>query len=321
MKEKKENKKKFFATVAIVAVVVFVVAFKIETVLAQSDNPDVVEKNITINDDGLIFKISSKQGKISEMLSQQGIGIKEQDVIFPPLENELHGGMTVIIQRAKKITIHEGGKKETVYSLCKNVEQAVWEQKGMVLGEDDITSPPRQEAIKDGVNIKVTHVLIKEETGHEAIAYKTITKEDDKLSWRTKKVTQKGEKGVREIKYKVIYYDGKEISRKVLSKEVIKEPVIEEVTQGTYVKVGKAHTGGASWYAYTGTLSAANPWLPMGSYVKVTNKDNGKSVIVKINDRGPFGPGRIIDLDKVAFAKIADLGQGVVNVKMEEITN
>ena len=59
----------------------------------------------------------------------------------------------------------------------------------------------------------------------------------------------------------------------------------------------------------------------MGSYVKVTNTANGKSVIVKINDRGPFGAGRIIDLDKVAFQEIASLGQGVINVKMEEITN
>jgi uncharacterized protein YabE (DUF348 family) len=321
MKEKKENKKIFFATVAIVAIVVFIVVFEIETVLAENDNSDVVEKNITINDDGLIFRISSKQGKISEMLSQQGIDIRDQDVIFPPPNNELHGGMTVIIQRSKKITIREGGKKETVFTFCKNVEQAIWEQKGIALGEDDITNPSRQEAVKDGMDIKVTHVLIKEETGREMIDYKTLTKEDDKLSWRTKKVTQKGEKGTREIKYKVVYYDGKEISRKILSKEVVKEPVTEETTQGTYIKVGKAHTGGASWYAYTGTLSAANPWLPMGSYVKVTNKENGKSVIVKINDRGPFGPGRIIDLDKVAFAKIADLGQGVVNVKMEEITN
>jgi rare lipoprotein A len=51
----------------------------------------------------------------------------------------------------------------------------------------------------------------------------------------------------------------------------------------------------------------------------VTNTANGKSVIVRINDRGPFGGGRIIDLDKVAFAKIADIGTGVVQVVMEEI--
>ena len=111
------------------------------------------------------------------------------------------------------------------------------------------------------------------------------------------------------------------MNRRVIKTEVTKEPVLEVVTQGTYVQVGKSHRGGASWYAFTGTMAAANPWLPMGSYVKVTNMDNGKSVIVKINDRGPFVPGRIIDLDKVAFQKIASIGAGVINVKMEEITN
>ena len=95
----------------------------------------------------------------------------------------------------------------------------------------------------------------------------------------------------------------------------------EITTQGTYVKLGKSIPGAASWYALTGTMAAANPWLPKGSYVKVTNVDNGKSVIVVINDRGPFVPGRIIDLDKVAFQKIASIGAGVINVKMEEITN
>ncbi len=117
------------------------------------------------------------------------------------------------------------------------------------------------------------------------------------------------------------YHNGKEVSRKVLRAEVTKEPVTELITQGTYVKTGKSHRGAASWYAWTGTMAAANPWLPKGSYVRVTNMDNGKSVIVVINDRGPFVPGRIIDLDKVAFEKIASLGAGVINVKMEEIVN
>jgi rare lipoprotein A len=53
----------------------------------------------------------------------------------------------------------------------------------------------------------------------------------------------------------------------------------------------------------------------------VTNQSNGKSVIVKINDRGPFGKNRIIDLDKVAFAKIASIGAGIIDVKVEEVTN
>lgn len=321
--KKKTNKKQFSAAVAMFAIVVFVVfAFFAEEVFARSEESDkIAEKNITIDDDGLAFKVSTQKETVSGLLAENKIGIGEHDELFPAGDQKIHSQMTVIIRRGKKITIHEGGKTKQVYTTCKNIEQAIWEQGDILLGDDDFTKPSRQTVVGDGMDISVTHVQIKEETKQEPIEFKTITKEDDELSWRTKKVTQKGEKGIREILYKVVYYDGKEISRKALSKNVVKEPVNEEVTQGTYVKVGKAHSGAASWYAYTGQLCAANPWLPLGSYVKVTNRANGKSVIVKINDRGPFGAGRIIDLDKVAFAKIADLGAGVVDVKMEEITN
>ena len=58
---------------------------------------------------------------------------------------------------------------------------------------------------------------------------------------------------------------------------------------------------------------------PFGAKVKVTNKKNGKSVIVKINDRGPFVKGRIIDLSSSAFSSIANLDAGVIKVKIEVI--
>jgi rare lipoprotein A (peptidoglycan hydrolase) len=52
----------------------------------------------------------------------------------------------------------------------------------------------------------------------------------------------------------------------------------------------------------------------------VTNQENGKQIIVQVNDYGPDpGTGKIIDLDKVAFAKLASIGQGVIEVKIEEI--
>jgi rare lipoprotein A len=156
---------------------------------------------------------------------------------------------------------------------------------------------------------------------NDTFAFEKKVNEDSTLSWRKSIVTQKGEKGVQRLTYRVSTYDGKEVNRKLIKTETLQAPVTEITTQGTYVKVGKTHKGAASWYAFTGTLSAANPWLPIGSYVRVTNQENGKSVIVRINDRGPFVPGRIIDLDKVAFQKIASIGAGVINVTMEEIVN
>lgn len=64
-------------------------------------------------------------------------------------------------------------------------------------------------------------------------------------------------------------------------------------------------------------MTAAHKTLPFGSKVLVTNVRNGKSVIVRVNDRGPFVAGRCLDLSRGAFARIASLGSGVTTVEYE----
>jgi rare lipoprotein A len=66
-------------------------------------------------------------------------------------------------------------------------------------------------------------------------------------------------------------------------------------------------------------MTAAHKTLPFGSEVKVTNLNNGKSVTVRINDRGPFVKGRIIDLSRAAFSQIANLDRGVVKVEIRVV--
>lgn len=64
-------------------------------------------------------------------------------------------------------------------------------------------------------------------------------------------------------------------------------------------------------------LTAAHRTMPFGTRVKVTNTRNGRTVVVRINDRGPFAKGRIIDLSSSAFRSIASLNAGVVPVRIE----
>jgi len=66
-------------------------------------------------------------------------------------------------------------------------------------------------------------------------------------------------------------------------------------------------------------LTAAHNTLPFGTIVKVTNLKNGKTVHVRINDRGPFAEGRIIDLSKSAAAEIGMLEDGIAEVEIEII--
>lgn len=65
--------------------------------------------------------------------------------------------------------------------------------------------------------------------------------------------------------------------------------------------------------------TAAHRTLPFGSNVKVTNTSNSKSVVVRINDRGPFVKGRIIDLSKSAFDAIGNTYSGLIEVEIEVI--
>jgi len=66
-------------------------------------------------------------------------------------------------------------------------------------------------------------------------------------------------------------------------------------------------------------LTGAHRTLPFGTKVRVTNVENNQGVIIKINDRGPFVKGRIIDLSRYAFSKIGDTDSGIINVKIEVI--
>jgi rare lipoprotein A len=67
----------------------------------------------------------------------------------------------------------------------------------------------------------------------------------------------------------------------------------------------------------TNAFTAAHKSLAFGTVVRVTNLENDKSTVVRINDRGPFIPGRIIDLSRAAAAAIGLAGKGVVKVRIE----
>ncbi len=91
------------------------------------------------------------------------------------------------------------------------------------------------------------------------------------------------------------------------------------------------HKGKASYYAdffhgrttasgerfSQNRLTAASRRLPLGSRVTVTNADNGRSVEVVINDRGPYVKGRVIDLSRKAAGELGMIEDGVVNVRVE----
>jgi rare lipoprotein A len=100
----------------------------------------------------------------------------------------------------------------------------------------------------------------------------------------------------------------------------------EEQPKSVYIEYGKA-----SWYGgqfegrrtasgeifRTDKMTAAHRDLPFGTMVKVTCIESNQSIVVKINDRGPFVKNRVIDLSKAAFDALSYNQRGVITVKLE----
>ena len=97
---------------------------------------------------------------------------------------------------------------------------------------------------------------------------------------------------------------------------------------------GRAQVGEASWYGgerHQGkrtasgerydefAMTAAHPTLPFGTRVRVTNLENRRSVIVRVNDRGPFVDGRVIDLSLAAARALGIANEGVARVRLQAL--
>lgn len=100
-------------------------------------------------------------------------------------------------------------------------------------------------------------------------------------------------------------------------------------------EVVSTHEGLASYYADkfqdrktasgelydTSKFTAAHRQLPFGQKIRVIRKDNGNSVVVTVNDRGPFNPARVIDLSKAAAKDLDMLDKGVLEVTLEVLSD
>jgi rare lipoprotein A len=136
------------------------------------------------------------------------------------------------------------------------------------------------------------------------------------------------------VGFTVISSERKVDTERVLFDEFIPVTVKENTVITSLISYIDRGTMKASWYGprFHGkltangeiydqmALTAAHKSLKFGTLLKITNTRNGKSVVVRINDRGPYIAGRQLDLSKGAAIELGLLEKGVAKVKVEEIT-
>ncbi len=250
---------------------------------------------------------------LNEMIESLDVEVFTEDrvEVFPDPKFGL--GSILTITRATPVKVIDA-RKEQVYRTWKAKVSELFEEVGIEVGDKDKISVNLDQNLSFDMEIKITRVLSGSDFEYEDIDYKTVTKKDPNLERGVTKISQTGRKGKKKLIYNITRENGIEISRKLVSTEIIREVEDRVILEGTKITI--LGTGRATWYRQISGNTAAHNTLPMGSEV-IVRASNGKSVRVKIVDRG-IKSGAIIDLSADAFGQLASLGTGVINVTLEK---
>jgi uncharacterized protein YabE (DUF348 family) len=229
----------------------------------------------------------------------------------PPPASPLEDGDTIVFREAVSIRLTVDGRTRDVITNAARVGE-VLDSLGVVLGRRDRVTPRIGTELADGMGVRVVRVGVRRATVEERIPFDVDVRSSDSMYRGQERIVRQGRPGLRRNVYRVRTEDGEVAARRLVSTRVVRRPVTQVVVRGT--QPATYQVGEASWYHRDGMV-AAHPSLPFGTRVTVTNLANGRKVTVVINDRGPFG-GRIIDLSDDAFAQLAHLGTGVIDVRL-----
>lgn len=193
-------------------------------------------------------------------------------------------------------------------------------EKGIISGYEDGSFKPEK-------NINLAEALKIFLNSYSELQYPNI---DDFLyndtpasEWFTKFTAYAGSKGIINIYDSNTVNPDQDMIRGYLAEIIYRKIMSEDgydFGRATYYGAAVQGNGTASGETFDlNKFTAAHKTLPFGTIVRVTNLANNQSVDVKINDRGPYGPGRVLDLSSSAFKEIASLSAGVITVQYKVI--
>jgi resuscitation-promoting factor RpfB len=271
-------------------------------------------KEITLVLNGEERSIWVTGATVGEVLEQINVRQSRNAVIEPSRGASVEPGDVIVYRDAFQATVRVDGETRRVITDADDVGHLL-DYLGITLGKLDRVSPRLRTPIRPGLDIRVTRVTVRRVTDEAAIPFETRVRRSNRLYQGESRIERPGAVGLLRRVFEVRSEDGREVARKLVHETVVREPRTQIVVQGTKPRPYNAQTGVATWYERDGMV-AAHKTLPFGTEVTVTNVGNGRRVTVVINDRGPYAAGRIIDLSDDAFAALAPLSRGTINVRI-----
>lgn len=232
-----------------------------------------MRKTIIVSIDGKEHqKITTFKKTYEEALKSKNIKIGPKDKVEPKLDTEIKEGSKLSIKKAVKVNVEVDGKKLAIRSAEDNIGNML-KAEGIQIKKLDRVAPNKEEQIKQELKVTVTRVEEKIVKSKKNMDYETVVKEDDSIDKGNQKVLREGQHGENEITVKVVYENGKEKARKVISESIKKQPVSKVVAMGTKVSDITTLSRGGS---VSGTPSGRSLTMRATAYTS-SYEDTGKS--------------------------------------------
>lgn len=181
-------------------------------------------KIITISVDGSNRKVVTFSGTYRDVLNNNGIKLGSKDKVKPSLDSRVKNKSKVWIMRAVPIEVDVDGKRLNIKSPEYNIGDMLKSEKIKISNLDKVY-PSKNHLIRKGLKVVVTRVTTKDIREITNIDYDVIIKNDNEVGVGSKEILQKGQNGEKQTVTRIIYENGKEVSRKVISEVIRKEPV------------------------------------------------------------------------------------------------
>lgn len=191
-----------------------------------------IRKTVTVSIDGNEKKITTFSNTYAEALNDNKIRVGPKDKVKPSLNSKVYDNGKVSIKRSVKVNVKVDGNNMVLNSGEDNVIEML-RSENIKLNKLDRVFPDKYAKLKNGLKVIVTRVKSKDVKESRPIEYETIVRNDENMREGSKKVLQRGQNGEKQTVTRIIYEDGKAISRKVISEFVKKQPVQEVVAMGT----------------------------------------------------------------------------------------
>ncbi len=204
---------------------------------------------VTIHDQGSTLVVKTKSVTVAELLSEAGVTVAETDLVEPSLDAMINGDYNINIHRARPAIVIDGLERHYLMTASYDPRQIAIEAGLTVYDGDEFSVEFNTNFLEAGAasTYRIERKGGRTITISEAISYTVETRYDSNLAKGESYLEQAGEDGRRISKYSVEFVDNQEVSRTLISEEIIIEPVTEIVVVGSKVSIPPEREQCASW--------------------------------------------------------------------------